>query len=187
MFNAEIIRISQSEYNQLVKKAKDVQEHTDETNETKTVMKFTDRNNFPTVEEIERHNVIHNLRKYLPFLVYYHTQKIFTTNEKELKRSKEYIAKIIKELVDIVDDDDVAEINSITPGVWKKASHEQKCNILAPLISYYGWNEFENFVKDLEWKKFMMAYGYTQKKAKDGLESPELREELASIWDTLQN
>lgn len=187
MFNAEMIRISRSEYNTLVKKAEEVQRHTDDTKETKTVMKFTERNNFPTVEEMIHHDVIHHLRKYLPFLIYYHTQEIFTTNEEELKRSKSYIKKIIEELVDIVDDDDVSKINSMTPGNWKKLSYEEKRNILEPLISYYGWNEFNNFIKDLGWKKFMEAYGYTQKDAKKGLESPELKDELAQIWDDLQN
>ena len=66
---AEIVRISKSEYDTMVANAKKIQEYTDDANEAKTVMKFTDRNNFPTVEEMKQHDVIHNLRRYLPSII----------------------------------------------------------------------------------------------------------------------
>lgn len=183
---AEIVRISKSEYDTMVANAKRIQEYTDDANEARTVMKFTDRNNFPTVEEMKQHDVIHNLRKYLPFLIYYHTQEVFASDVEELERSKEYINEVLSEFLEIVDDEDVAAINALTPGVWKKAGCKQRHRIFAPLIAYYGWNEFETFIKDLGWKKFMGAYNYTQKNAKDGEDCPKLRDDLAKIWDELQ-
>ena len=71
MEEAEIVRISKSEYDTMVANAKKIQEYTDDANEARTVMKFTDRNSFPTVEEMKQHDVIHNLRKIfaIPYLL----------------------------------------------------------------------------------------------------------------------
>lgn len=183
----EIVHISQSDYNDLVEQAKEVQACTDQENDQQAVVKFIDRNNFPTIEAMKKHRVKYNMRKYLPYLIFYSDSSIYYNEDPEFEISQAYIRELLENYIDIIDDDDIRPVNSVTSGAWRKMSLEDRANVFRELIGYYGRNEFETFLKDLGWKKFMNGYGYSLKNYNEGKEPDEnLREDLIAVWDLLQ-
>lgn len=183
----EIIHIARSEYNKMVETAKEIQSYTDDQNENRTIIKFLDRHNFPRIADMERYRVKHDMRKFLPYLVFYSDPSIYWNEDEEFEKSQKYIQNLIAAYVFIVEDEDFEPILSMTPGIWKRADINERADCFRALVEYYGQNEFETFMRDLGWKKFMAAYEYSQKDFNDGKRCDALREDLALLWDFLQD
>lgn len=182
----EVIRVAQRDYNLMVKKARAIQKLADDRASLRTAVKFTGRNRFPTVEQLEEHDVANHMRSFLPFLVYYREPQVFYSDDSEFERTREYLNNLFDLCVDIVEDEDMDPINSVTPFVWEKYTDDEKRALFRPLIGYYGNDEFDSFVKDLGFKRFMGAYGLKKKDCKNGVHNQKLRSHLKKIWDFVQ-
>lgn len=180
----EIIRVIRSDYESILERAKKIRDHTDEPGEKSNIANFLDRKNFPTIEDLEYYDVKYNIRKYLEYLVFY---SVYSCDDPEFEKTQIYIRGLLEQYVDIVEDEDFAPIVSFTPGLWKASSVENRAKAFRPFMEYYGIDEFETMITDLGWKKFMTAYGYTQKDFGEGKRCNQIREDLAEVWDFVQN
>lgn len=189
----EIIRITQQNYDRIVARCQMIQERTDDPYETRDGMKYGARYNIPSVATLEKHDVVHHLRKYLPYLVFYGDENVLTPNVDddaliaELEETRAYIKQIFAEYVDIIDNDAMAAIEKYTVKTWNKMDFDGKVDAFRELISYYGAEEFTNFYQDLGYQRFMAAYDrMTELQYYSGKVSPAYQVEIRKIWDTIQ-
>lgn len=182
----EIIRIAEKDYKALFNKAKEISELQDDKLSLRTAVKFTGRNRFPSVEQLKQHDVKRNMRTFLPFLLYYTIPGLFDTDEPGFEDTISYINYLLSTYVDIVDDEDVKKIEKVLPNSWANSTLETRKSIFRPLIVYYGREEFETFLRDLGFKKFMSFYGLKEKDIKDGIKDKKLRSDLYEVWNAVQ-
>lgn len=175
-----MIRIARSKYEHLLQAAKRLDDNT--LHDQGTV--FTARNIYPAISDLESHHVRENFRKFMPYVLYY--AEIYQTDDPEFVPVQDYLKDMCAECLDVVDDSDLEQIRKLTPSTWKKLTLEERADVLEPLISYYSPDEFEGFLEDLGWQRFMTAYGITQKKWKDGDGDSKMRIDLACVWDCVQ-
>lgn len=182
----EIIRITKKDYDALLAKAKEISYLQDDKISLRTAVKFTGRNRFPSVEQLKAHDIKRNLRTFLPFLLYFTIPGLFDEDEPGFEDTISYIKHILSTYVDIVDDEDMKKIEKILPNTWANSALEKRMNIFRPFIIYYGREEFETFLKDLGFKKFMSSYGLKEKDVKDGIKDKKLRSDLYEVWNAVQ-
>ena len=185
MEEIEIVRIPSRRYEQMRDIARRIARATDDPDEHRNSLKFWDKEIFPTVEDMESHHVAENLRKYLPFLIF-HVE--IRQHGYDYEMARQYILDIFHEYLDVIDDDAMDPILAITPAAWKKMSITEKVDAFDELVSYYGREEFESFLKDLEYCPFMGAF-LTRKKyeERDAEAMLPLKKELQAIWLICQN
>ena len=183
----EVIRISEKDYRLCVRKAKAIKKQEDDRIILRTAVKFTGRNRYPSVEQLKRHDAARNMRKLLPFLIYFREPETYQNDEPEFENTRDYINYLFNNYVDIVDDADMEPIDKVFPNVWTNSDEEARKDLLRPLIIYYGREEFETFLKDLGYKKFMSSYGLKKKDCKDGVKDKTLRNHLYKVWEAVQS
>ena len=181
----EMIRMPRKRYRELERMAEKIREKVNE-GRSKVADVFTEADNYPTVETLKAHRVSEHLREFLPYLVFYYNPKSFDSNDAEFKRTKDYIAQLFNEYLDIIDDEEFDRFCGILPGEWKKMSLEEKVEEFSDWISYYNMEEFDSFLKDLGYLKFMGAYKFTEAAYKAGEQCPKLIWDMKDVWDAAQ-
>ena len=99
------ISMSFDEYMQIVNTCEAVEENYHNTS-CDGKLKFTNRDHWPTVEDLEAHNVAAHFDEMLPYLIY--LVEVFTPKQEEEKafaETKRYINALFKERLLIVDDE----------------------------------------------------------------------------------
>lgn len=62
---------------------------------------YSERDYYPTVNELIANDVEHDLKTYLPFLVYY--AEVYKCEDKEFKRARSFINELLREYLVFVD------------------------------------------------------------------------------------
>lgn len=179
----ESVRLTESDYRQMVEKAKNAVTYAKKMAEEGHVA--FDADLFPTEEDLISHDVKYDLRRYLPMLVIYYEPGLFESDDEDYPEAKNYIDEIIDEYVVIMDDEDCREIREMTPEKWREMDLQARCDVLDPMVSYYAWNEFDSFMKDLGYLPFMRYAGYSKKKHSSGIKSERLESDMMDIWEEL--
>lgn len=187
MQEPEIIRITRKQEEEMIRICKEVQRRTSDPEESRAFVKFQERGHIPTIRELEDHHVAEKMRKYLPYLIFYREPEVFDSDSPDLPLLREYIDRLFAEYVDYVDEEDVSGIEELTPAVWLKMPLEERAKVFYPLISYYGFNEFDTFRKDLGFQPFMKAYETTKRKMKKGHIPSAMLLDLRAVWDYVQD
>lgn len=176
----ETIRISKSSYCDMIERVMKTLERTKKEEEDGHMVFAPER--YPTLEELRDHDVIHNLRQYLPYLVLY--REVYETDEDEFYEARQYIDEVIENYVEIIDDSDIRPVSEITPEKWKTMTMEDKCNAFDGIFQYYGYNEFEAFLSDLGYQPYMAFRNMNPKKYRQREGTKKIEKELRKIWDT---
>ena len=94
-----MVRIDEDVYNRYVELGHKVDEYFDNAEMRLWRCRFTQKHAFPTVEELEEHNVRENIEKYLPYLIYY--AEIYESDNEEYQRTRQFLRKLLRENVEI--------------------------------------------------------------------------------------
>ena len=183
MNEPQYVRIPRSKYNDLLKFAKMISKATDDPYEARNEIKFFQKNSYPTIQEMIDHDIENNVRKYLPYILFFTQSEAFDSTDKEFLEVREYINEIVEKYVILIEDEDYEKIENMTAATWKKIDFDKKAEILEPYMLYYDKNQFEDFLLDLGWEKFMTSYGYNKKNYKLHERNMEMEYELKKIWD----
>lgn len=183
MQDIDVIRVTETKYAEYIKIANQIEISTDSGSVGAGRAAFPEQNGFPTVDELEEHRAGEHLREYLPYLLYY--DKAFKHSTPEFEETKKYIDALL-EYVDIVEDKDVKKIKELTAEKWKGMTLQERAETFAPLMEYYNPGEFDNFIKDLDYYKFMSFYGCTKLKYRTAGKYKGLVKDLHDIWDIVQ-
>ena len=177
----EIIRMTQSRYRQILETEQYMEENRDDTGD----ILFPERSSYPTADMIRENAVEERVREFLPWLIYY--RDVYRPAEEEMEgccESRQYIDHILRDWLDVIPDEAVTPIDSISPKKWGSMSLKKRCSVFRELVSYYSWMEYEGFLKDLGWRSFMACYGI---KDRSGYaECEKLTEDLLKVWEKLQ-
>lgn len=99
-----------------------------------------------------------NLKKHLPFLIYY--KDVLQSEDEEVQKIKSYLSVLFAKWVEIIPDRVYKKIENITYEKWKILDDDFRAFYFISLMSYYDDDEFEDFIKDLIYFPFMKVYGY---------------------------
>ena len=122
-----------------------------------------DRDNYPTAEMLQENGVGERVREFLPWLIYYRdVYEPDSGNTEECRRSRD----------------------RVTPKKWGDMDLERRCGVFRELVSYYSWQEYGGFLKDLGWRRFMSFYRITDRSGY--AECERLTEDLMEVWEKLQ-
>lgn len=176
------IRIPKRVMDEYIFVAKEIEKRTNDVNNGDHKLKFPGKNHYPLLEEMVDHKVAYRLRKYLPSLVFY-MQANIDDGSSDYKESMDYIESLINENVFVLDNDIFDNIENITRAKWTEMSLSERSNIFKPLVDNYECDEFDNFLLDLGWKKFMSLRGYSKSKFVHGYMPEKTIKELREIWE----
>lgn len=179
-----LLRIREREYEKYQEIAKLVLEKmkNDENSLLSNVVPW--KNVFPKKEDIEKEDVLLNLKEYLPYLVFY--KDIYESDLDGVSEMKETLNKIFLEWVDVLPDVYYKKIDKITGSLWRRSSLENRAKWFDDVISCYGFNEFNEFVNDLDYYVFMRGYGIRQLEFVKGQFPSEMINDLREVWNYLQ-
>lgn len=180
----ETIYITQGDYNEIVRKLKKIDRcvaYNEEEGNT-----YFDPMLFPKEEDLEEKDVRHNIRKYLPYLIFYREPEIFDIDDDDFRETRRYIEDLFEEYVIIMEDEDCQPVRDVSAEKWQEMTLEEKCQLFRPMIEYYEIHEFDGFYKDLGWQPFMRWSGCTKKQyLEEGGNIEEIKKELMVIWETV--
>lgn len=177
----EITRISNKNYNNYKKLAIQINKRTEDINESNHELRFVGKNHFPSVKELEDHHVKYDVRKYLPTLLFYDTIELDNKSD-EYKETKEYIKRLLENYVEIINDKDVKAINKLSKRNWNEYDIDRLVKVFKPLLKHYKKDEFNTFILDLKWKKFMTLEKYTSINYVSGYMPDVIYNKLSEIW-----
>lgn len=177
----EITRISNKNYNNYKKLAIQINKRTEDINESNHELRFVGKNHFPSVKELEDHHVKYDVRKYLPTLLFYDTIELDNKSD-EYKETKEYIKHLLENYVEIINDKDVKAINKLSKRNWSEYDVDRLVKVFKPLLKHYKKDEFNTFILDLKWKKFMTLEKYTSINYVSGYMPDVIYNKLSKIW-----
>ena len=177
----EIIRMTQSRYRQILETEQYMEENRDDTGD----ILFPERSSYPTADMIRENAVEERAREFLPWLIYYRdVYEPDSGNTEECRRSRQCIESILREWLDIIPDEAMAPVDRVTPKKWGDMDLERRCGVFRELVSYYSWQEYGVFLKDLGWRRFMNFYRITDRSGY--AECERLTEDLMEVWEKLQ-
>ncbi len=145
---------------------------------------FVDRDNYPTAEMLRENAVEERIREFLPWLIYY--RDVYKPDEgstEECMKSRQCIESILNDWLDIIPDEAVESIDCVSPKKWGNMNLERRCGVFRELVSYYSWSEYDGFLKDLGWRRFMTFYRIRDRAGY--AECEELTEDLLDVWEEL--
>lgn len=184
MQEQEYVRITKSKYEEVLRVCRMVDEKTDMPSGGSALMRFADRENLPSIEEMKKRNIEKEIRELYPYFIYYRdVYEPRADNQAEAKALKAYFGEILSDWLDIIEDEDVLPIDQITSRQWKEMDLDKRCARFSALISYYSPYEFMTFLKDLGFKKFMSAYGI---RGGQYMSCERLIDDLELIWEKEQ-
>lgn len=175
------VRISEKEYNDLIKKGELVKKETDNPNSRNYKRQFFQQNQYPTLTELGEHHVIYRLKEFLPYLVFYY--EVYEPEDDGFDETYKLLDDIFNKLVIKVKDEDAQKIEDINPTYYKKMDLDERAESLLPLIKYYDSDDFDLFLDDLEWKNFMLAYGYRKNDYKKEKRNLKMEDDLRKVWN----
>lgn len=178
----EITRISKKDYNRYKKLAIQVNKRTEDINESNHDLRFVGKNHFPSVKELEGHHIKYEVRKYLPILLFYDTIELDNESD-EYTETKEYIKYLLDNYVEVINDKDVRAVDKLSKRNWNEYSIEKLVKAFRPLLKHYTKNEFNTFLLDLKWKKFMTLEKYTSLDYIPGYMPNITYNKLNEIWN----
>lgn len=122
-----------------------------------------------------------NLSEHLPFLIYY--KDVLQSEDEEIQKIKSYLSVLFAKWIEIIPDGVYQKIENISYQKWKILDDDFRAFYFNSLMSYYGEDEFEDFIKDLTFSPFMKVYGY-----RPSIFDPEncdeaLKCDLKKCWD----
>lgn len=91
--------ISEEEYENVVSLCKRIYTATKDLNVLDPKRKFTSSERYPTVEELKEHQIRARFELYFPYLVYY--EDVFQSTDPEFRRTREYIADILYDMMEM--------------------------------------------------------------------------------------
>ena len=181
----ELVRITQKRYREVLEICRFIEDRTDSGEEGDFPYAFPDRRNIPAAAELKGRNLEEKIRQIYPYLIYYRDVYKPEPGDENYSELREYFNRILTDWLDIIEDSDMDPVEEMTPGQWKQLSLEEKCLIFGNLLSYYSPYEFDTFIRDLGWKKFMGAYEGIKEKEKYA-ENEKLLDDLEKIWEAVQ-
>lgn len=179
------VRISKGDYEALKERAKKINAYALK-KEQQGEVAFSP-SLFPTVEELEEHGVKYRIREFLLYLVFYREPEICGLgDDRDYLDTKEYIDQLFANYVVEMEDEDCEGIRSMTAERWKKMSMAERAAVLEPVMAYYGWNEYDNFIKDLGWLPFMQYARCSEARYRKNGMSTRLSNDMETLWDMVQ-
>lgn len=177
----EIIRMTQSRYRQILETEQYMEENRDDTGD----ILFPERSSYPTADMIRENAVEERAREFLPWLIYY--RDVYRPAEEEMEgccESRQYIDRILRDALDVIPDEAMAPIDSVSPKKWGNMDLKRRCGVFRELVSYYSWREYDGFLRDLGWRRFMAHYRIKDRSGYTGCE--KLTGDLLEVWEKLQ-
>lgn len=178
---SELVRLTDSRYRQILAAGQLIEKNRGGRED----FLFMDRDNYPTAEMLQENGVGERVREFLPWLIYYRdVYEPDSGNTEECRRSRQCIESILREWLDIIPDEAMAPVDRVTPKKWGDMDLERRCGVFRELVSYYSWQEYGVFLKDLGWRRFMSFYRITDRSGY--AECERLTEDLMEVWEKLQ-
>lgn len=144
---SKYVRISNSEYQKKYNMLKLVKDISLNGENVRVGLKFFNQSQFPTVEDLVKHDVENNMEKYYWYLMYYNYEELFDSDDSDFIKAKTLINSLFKKYIIIIDDQDIENFKKITEEEWKALDFEERSNLLEPLSLYFYDDEFEEFAK----------------------------------------
>lgn len=183
----EIVHMTQHEYNRLVEIAKTIHKNTEDMSNMNFRVQFNNQLDFPTVESLISHDIENNLREFLPYIIFYRVIPFPSlVNNEEYINTLKYIEKLFVYHFDLIEDKDMLPLQITKAALWKKMKKEEKMDLLRPIVSYYGTNEFVSFLKDLKWMDFMEFYKLKETEQRRYDYPEQMFKELKRLFDEIQ-
>lgn len=182
MTENNILRIREEQYNLFVEIAKEIDvSGSNEDNDSKgSKVLFIGRHDFPTVIALKTSNILKDLRKYFPYLIYY--KEVYDSSLNGVAEMKVYLNELFEEWVEIIPDEAYSMIDTKSGTMWRDASLENRSKWFSEVIAYYGFDEFQEFLKDLVFLPFMKFYGISAKNYSYEHLTEEIKRDLEIIW-----
>lgn len=177
------VRIKKKDYDELLRKARLIDEESTQ-DKLSNVNRFKNRNVYPTISSLKQHNVEINLKKYVPYLLYY--KDIYQSNETDFLEAREYIQELFDNWVEIIPEKAYLGLEEISSIDWKKKTLEERIELLEEFILFYGFDEFETFLGDLGWMRFMRAYRLYEVRYNAKEYPKRFYKEMKTIWNIVQ-
>lgn len=183
----EVVHMTQHEYNRLVEIAKTIHKNTEDMSNMNFRVQFNNQLDFPTVESLISHDIENNLREFLPYIIFYRVIPFPSlVNNEEYINTLKYIEKLFVYHFDLIEDKDMLPLQITKAALWKKMKKEEKMDLLRPIVSYYGTNEFVSFLKDLKWMDFMEFYKLKETEQRRYDYPEQMFKELKRLFDEIQ-
>ena len=183
----EVVHMTQHEYNRLVEIAKTIHKNTEDMSNMNFRVQFNNQLDFPTVESLISHDIENNLREFLPYIIFYRVIPFPSlVNNEEYINTLKYIEKLFVYHFDLIEDKDMLPLQITKAALWKKMKKEEKMDLLRPIVSYYGTNEFVAFLKDLKWMDFMESYKFKETEQRRYDYPEQMFKELKRLFDDIQ-
>lgn len=182
----ELVRLTESRYSEIKMHGEYIDLNSRDLEEPGTKPMFSDRNNFPSAQDLQQAGAEYHVREWLPYLIYY--RDVYKPDNdvalEKYRETKEYIEALLTEWLDVIPDDATEKIDSVTMFEWQKMNIKERAAIFEDLIGYYSPVEFDEFVKDLGWKNFMA--GYRIQNRREYWKDVSLTDDLLEVWLRVQ-
>ena len=178
---SELVRLTDSRYRQILAAGQLIEKNRGGRED----FLFMDRDNYPTAEMLQENGVGERVREFLPWLIYY--RDVYRPVEEEMEgccESRQYIDRILRDALDVIPDEAMAPIDSVSPKKWGNMDLKRRCGVFRELVSYYSWREYDGFLRDLGWRRFMAHYRIKDRSGYTGCE--KLTGDLLKVWEKLQ-
>lgn len=184
---ANILRIRQKVYNHHLAVGREIDEVMQAKNNSEHIAfeLFPGKHDFPTVSVLRQERVEYHLRKLLPYLIYY--KDVYKNEDNPaVAEMKAYLGEIFDNYLEVIPDKDYELLDSKTGATWRNASLEERAESMEDIIAYYGFDEFDEFIKDLGYFPFMRHYKLTLKNFKANDFPQDMLNDLKAVWDKVQ-
>ena len=183
----EVVHMTQHEYDRLVEIAKTIHKNTEDMSNMNFRVQFNNQLDFPTVESLISHDIENNFREFLPYIIFYRVIPFPSlVNNEEYINTLKYIEKLFVYHFDLIEDKDMLPLQITKAALWRKMKKEEKMDLLRPIVSYYGTNEFVSFLKDLKWMDFMEFYKLKETEQRRYDYPEQMFKELKRLFDEIQ-
>lgn len=183
----EVVHMTQHEYDRLVEIAKTIHKNTEDMSNMNFRVQFNNQLDFPTVESLISHDIENSFREFLPYIIFYRVIPFPSlVNNEEYINTLKYIEKLFVYHFDLIEDKDMLPLQITKAALWRKMKKEEKMDLLRPIVSYYGTNEFVSFLKDLKWMDFMESYKLKETEQRRYDYPEQMFKELKRLFDEIQ-
>ncbi|MCR4653818.1 MAG: hypothetical protein K5744_09030 [Eubacterium sp.] len=199
----QIIRITENNYNYIKNACKRVYDYSREEVDGLAPYNIPEDHQYqgymyyPSVEDLEKHRVRDNFKKYFNYLLYFHERFCHPYGDVNYADPKftetlDYIDAMFDEQMRMITNEDLDAVTRITPEEWAGMSVEERTITYDGILYAYDMDEKEFFLNELEWMPFMRYYQNTKKipvseKKKREKEIAASRKDMGKVWDCYWN
>lgn len=179
-----ILRIREEQYNFFVSIAKEIDVSELDNGKGLNTPLFPGKHDFPTVVTLKASNILKDLRKHIPYLIYY--KEVYNSPLDGVAEMKTYLNELFEEWVDIIPDKAYSMIDTKSGTMWRDSSIENRAKWFSEVIAYYGFDEFDEFLKDLVFLPFMKLYGINPRDYSYEVLTDDFKSDLKEVWKYVQ-